>query len=74
MNIQVLWTVLDFVGLCNSGNDFRWSTCCAVKRMERTAPICIDEFERVQRLTRQTAKVTMPLRTQLVGATPNLYL
>ena len=43
-----------------SGNKFRWPTCCAVERMERTAPICIDEFERVKRLTVRTAKTTMP--------------
>ena len=35
-------------------------SCCAVERMECTAPICIDEFERVKRLTVRTAKTTMP--------------
>lgn len=42
------------------GSEFRWPTCCAVERMERTAPICLDEFERVKRLTKETAKATMP--------------
>jgi 5-methyltetrahydropteroyltriglutamate--homocysteine methyltransferase len=42
------------------GNEYRWPTCCAVQRMERTAPICVGEFERVRRLTRQTAKATLP--------------
>jgi len=42
------------------GNEYRWPTCCAVGRMERKAPICVDEFERVHKLTTRTAKATMP--------------
>lgn len=44
----------------DDGDEFHWPTCCAVGRIERNAPICVEEFDRVRKLTTQTAKATMP--------------
>ncbi|MCB8946284.1 MAG: 5-methyltetrahydropteroyltriglutamate--homocysteine S-methyltransferase [Ardenticatenaceae bacterium] len=45
------------------GQQYEWPTCFAVDKMRRTAPICVDEFERLQGFTTQTAKANMPSPT-----------
>jgi 5-methyltetrahydropteroyltriglutamate--homocysteine methyltransferase len=42
------------------GNDYEWPTCYTCAKMERLAPICLDEFTRLQGLTQHTAKANMP--------------
>lgn len=42
------------------GHDYAWQTCYASGKMRREQPICSDEFERLQGLTRETPKANMP--------------
>ena len=42
------------------GGSYEWPTCFACGRMHRHAGITTDEYLRVRRLTRRTAKATMP--------------
>lgn len=42
------------------GHDYEWSTCYASGKMRREQPICADDFERLQGLTRETPKANMP--------------
>jgi 5-methyltetrahydropteroyltriglutamate--homocysteine methyltransferase len=42
------------------GHDHEWQTCYASGLLRREQAICVDEFERVQRLTHQTPKANMP--------------
>ncbi len=42
------------------GNDHEWPTCYTCDAMQRQEPICLDEFERLQRLTEATAKANFP--------------
>ena len=42
------------------GHDYEWQTCYASGKMRREQPICSDEFERLQGLTRETPKANMP--------------
>lgn len=45
------------------GQHYQWPTCYAVAKMRRLAPICVDEFARLQHLTAQTPKANMPSPT-----------
>jgi 5-methyltetrahydropteroyltriglutamate--homocysteine methyltransferase len=45
------------------GQQYEWPTCYAVGKMRRVEPICVDEFERLQKLTSQTPKANMPSPT-----------
>ncbi len=42
------------------GHDYEWPTCYASGKMRREQGICTDDFERLQRLTRETPKANMP--------------
>jgi 5-methyltetrahydropteroyltriglutamate--homocysteine methyltransferase len=42
------------------GCDHEWTTCFASGKMRREQSICVEDFERVQRLTRETPKANMP--------------
>ncbi len=44
----------------DGGHDHRWTTCYARSKMRREQPICVEDFERIRRLTRQTPKACMP--------------
>jgi 5-methyltetrahydropteroyltriglutamate--homocysteine methyltransferase len=43
-----------------SGHDYDWQTCYASGKVRREQPICVEDFERLQRLTRETPKANMP--------------
>ncbi|MFQ5983042.1 MAG: 5-methyltetrahydropteroyltriglutamate--homocysteine S-methyltransferase [Woeseiaceae bacterium] len=42
------------------GHDFEWQTCFASGKMRREQAICVEDFQRLQRLTRETAQANMP--------------
>ena len=42
------------------GHDYEWPTCYTSGKMRRGQPICVEDFERLQRLTRETPKANMP--------------
>ena len=42
------------------GHDYEWQTCYASGKMRREQSICVEDFERLQRLTRETPKANMP--------------
>ena len=42
------------------GGDHGWMTCYTSAKMNRRQAICVDEFERLGRLTTETPKVNMP--------------
>ena len=42
------------------GEDHGWMTCYTSARMHRPRPICVEEFERLRKLTAETPKVNMP--------------
>jgi 5-methyltetrahydropteroyltriglutamate--homocysteine methyltransferase len=42
------------------GHDHDWMTCYATSKMRRERPICVEDFERLQELTRETPKANMP--------------
>ncbi len=42
------------------GGDHGWMTCYASARMHRPRPICVEEFERLSKLTAETPKVNLP--------------
>ena len=44
----------------DGGHDHEWMTCYAIGKMRRERAICVGDFERLQRLTRQTPKANMP--------------
>ena len=42
------------------GHDYEWMTCFTNGKMRREQPICVDEIERLQGLTREIPKANMP--------------
>lgn len=42
------------------GHDYEWLTCYASGKMRREQSICVEDFERLQGLTRETPKANMP--------------
>ena len=42
------------------GGRYEWPTCFACQRMQRRAPIALDEYRRLASLTRRTPKITLP--------------
>lgn len=44
----------------DNGQDFEWMTCYASSKMRRDNAICVEDFERLRRLTRETPKANMP--------------
>ena len=42
------------------GGRYEWPTCFACQRMQRRAPIALDEFRRLASLTKRTPKITLP--------------
>ena len=44
----------------SNGHDQEWMTCYASDRMRREQAICVDDFERLNALTNETAKANMP--------------
>ena len=44
----------------DAGHDFEWMTCYSSSKMHREQPICVEDFERLQGLTRETPKANLP--------------
>lgn len=44
----------------DEGHDYEWTTCYASSKMRREQPICVEDFERLKGLTRETPKANMP--------------
>jgi 5-methyltetrahydropteroyltriglutamate--homocysteine methyltransferase len=44
----------------DAGHDFDWMTCYASSKMRREQPICVEDFERLKGLTRETPKANFP--------------
>ena len=42
------------------GGRYEWPTCFACQRMQRRAPIALDEYRRLASLTQRTPKITLP--------------
>ena len=42
------------------GARYEWPTCFACQRMQRRAPIALDEYRRLASLTQRTPKITLP--------------
>ena len=44
----------------DDGHDFEWMTCYASSKILREQSICVEDFERLQGLTRETPKANLP--------------
>lgn len=42
------------------GADHEWTTCYTNRKMRREQPICVEDFERIKRMTTETPKANMP--------------